>query len=166
MKLTVLAIDYDGTIAAGDGVADEVRAAIAAVREAGIVALLVTGRILDELRRVAGDLHFVDGVVAENGAIVHFPSSGHTSLLAPPVPPALLGELERRGIPYRPGQCLVDTDADESGRLEAPGPRAAARAGVQPPARDDPAAGREQGHRPAGRPRHPAPVRPQHPRRR
>ncbi len=46
----------------------------------GITVLLVTGRILDELRRVAGDLHFVDGVVAENGAVVHFPDSGHTSV--------------------------------------------------------------------------------------
>lgn len=38
--------------------------------------LLVTGRILDERRRVAGDLHFVDGVVAENGAVIHFPTPG------------------------------------------------------------------------------------------
>ena len=117
MKLTVLALDYDGTIATGEGVADEVRAALGAVRASGITVLLVTGRILSELRRVAGDLYFVDGVVAENGAIVHFPSSDHTSVLAPPVPPALLDELGRRDIPFRSGQCLVDTDADHSRRV-------------------------------------------------
>jgi hydroxymethylpyrimidine pyrophosphatase-like HAD family hydrolase len=50
------------------------------------VVLLVTGRMIQELRRVVGDLHFVDGIVAENGAVIHFPQSGHTTTLAPPVP--------------------------------------------------------------------------------
>ena len=80
MKLSVLALDYDGTIARDDELDPAVRAAIADARERGITVLLVTGRILDDLRRVAGDLHFVDGVVAENGAVVHFPDSGHTSI--------------------------------------------------------------------------------------
>ena len=44
--------------------------------------MLVTGRTLNELRRVAGELNFVDGVVAENGAIVHFPNGGLTAPLA------------------------------------------------------------------------------------
>ena len=66
--------------------------------------LLVTGRILDELRRVAGDLHFVDGVIAENGAVIHFPDSGRTSALALPVPEGFVAELRRllrveRGLP-------------------------------------------------------------------
>ena len=51
------------------------------------------GRILDRLCRVAGDLHFVDGVIAENGAVVHFPDSEHTSLLAPPIPEPFLAQL-------------------------------------------------------------------------
>ena len=63
MKLSVIALDYDGTIARGDVLDLSVRDAIAAARTHGIVVLLVTGRILDELRRVAGDLHFVDGVI-------------------------------------------------------------------------------------------------------
>lgn len=69
---------------------------------------LATGRILDELRRVAGNLHFVVGVVAENDAIVHSPDSGRTSALGPPVPAAFIAELRHRGIPFRAGQCLVD----------------------------------------------------------
>ena len=77
MKLSVLALDYDGTIANGDTLHASVREAIAAARARGILVVLVTGRILDALRRVAGDLHFVDGVIAENGAVVHFPDSGH-----------------------------------------------------------------------------------------
>ena len=117
MKLSVLALDYDGTIARQDVLDPSVRAAIGSVRTNGIVTLLVTGRILAELERVAGQLHFVDGVIAENGAVVHFPDSGHTSALAPPVSGAFLTELRRRGIPHTAGQCLVDADAADAWRI-------------------------------------------------
>lgn len=117
MKLSVLALDYDGTIANGDTLHASVREAIAAARGRGILVVLVTGRILEELRRVAGDLHFVDGVIAENGAVVHFPDSGHTSLLAPPIPHAFVEELQRRGISCHVGQCLIDADAADGSRL-------------------------------------------------
>lgn len=117
MKLSVIALDYDGTITRADTLDPAVRDAIATARASGITVLLVTGRILDELRRVAGDLHFVDGVVAENGSVVHFPDSGHTSPLAPPVPAVFIEEIARRGIPHRAGQCLVDADANEAPRL-------------------------------------------------
>jgi hydroxymethylpyrimidine pyrophosphatase-like HAD family hydrolase len=117
MKLTVLALDYDGTIAQGDVVDASVRASIAAVRESGTTVLLVTGRILDELRRVAGDLHFVDGVVAENGAVVYFPDNDLTTVLAPQIPEAFLAEIGRRGITFQRGHCLVDAHADDSLKL-------------------------------------------------
>ena len=117
MKLSVIALDYDGTVARGDVLDPSVREAIAAARTHGIVVLLVTGRILDELRRVAGDLHFVDGVIAENGAVIHFPDSGRSSALAPPVPEAFVAELRRRGVTFAAGQCLVDADANDAGRL-------------------------------------------------
>ena len=117
MKLSVLALDYDGTIANGHAVDPAVRDAIAVARARGFLVLLVTGRILDELRRVAGDLHFVDGVIAENGAVIHFPDSGHTEALAPTIPPAYIDELQRRGITCQIGQCLIDADAGDGARL-------------------------------------------------
>ena len=117
MKLSVIALDYDGTVTRNDVLDPSVRDAIAVARIQGITVLLVTGRILDDLRRVAGDLHFVDGVIAENGAIVHFPDRGGTSIIAPPAPMAFVDELRRRGIPFRAGQCLVDADANEAPRL-------------------------------------------------
>jgi hypothetical protein len=52
--------------------------------------LLVTGRRLDELRRAAGDLYFVDGVVRRTARSSIFSPSGHTTVLAPPVPPRYL----------------------------------------------------------------------------
>ncbi|MDP2052824.1 MAG: HAD hydrolase family protein, partial [Acidobacteriota bacterium] len=58
-----------------------------------------------------GELHFVDGVVGENGAVLHFPESDHTTLLAPGIPRSFLDELTVRGVPFRAGQSLVDTDA-------------------------------------------------------
>jgi hydroxymethylpyrimidine pyrophosphatase-like HAD family hydrolase len=117
VKLSVIALDYDGTIAHHDVVDPSVREAIAAARTSGITVLLVTGRVLDDLRRVAGDLHFVDGVIAENGAVVHFPDSDHTSLLGPLIAESLVAELRRRNIPCRQGQCLVDADAIEAERI-------------------------------------------------
>jgi hydroxymethylpyrimidine pyrophosphatase-like HAD family hydrolase len=117
VQLSVIALDYDGTTARNDSMGPVVRAAIAAARARGLTVLLVTGRILDELRRVAGDLGFVDGVVAENGAILHFPGSGHTVTLAPVVPGAFVDELRRRGLPHQAGTCLVDADANDAPTL-------------------------------------------------
>lgn len=117
MRLFTLALDYDGTISRDDGVDASVRAAIAEARTRGITVLIVTGRILSELRRVAGELHFVDGVIAENGAVVHFLDGEHTTLLAPRVAPALIAELGRRGIPFHAGESLVDADATEAPQI-------------------------------------------------
>jgi hydroxymethylpyrimidine pyrophosphatase-like HAD family hydrolase len=117
MKLTALALDYDGTIARQDVLDPAVRGAIADVRRAGIPVLLVTGRILDDLRRVAGELHFVDAVVAENGAVLHFPDSGHTSLLAPEMSRAFLDEVSRRGLSVTAGHSLVDARSADASRL-------------------------------------------------
>ena len=110
MKLSVLALDYDGTIAR-DGVLDtEVRAAIAEVRAQGITVVIVSGRVLSNLKQAAGDLGFVDAVVAENGAALSFPN-GHSRLLSPPPPEIFLAELKRRGIAFSTGQCVIEADA-------------------------------------------------------
>ena len=101
MKLSVLALDYDGTIAHNDRVPPAVLDAIADARRRNLTVILVTGRTLDDLRRVAGELDFVDGVVAENGSLVHFPGSGHTTILAPLIPRAFVARLEQLAIPVR-----------------------------------------------------------------
>ncbi|MBI3967487.1 MAG: HAD family phosphatase, partial [Chloroflexi bacterium] len=97
MKLQVLALDYDGTIAQ-DGVLDpDVRAAIAEARAKGIFVVLITGRILSDLQRVAGDLRFVDAIVAENGAVLSFPARERSLLLGQPPPMVFLAQLARAG---------------------------------------------------------------------
>lgn len=117
VKLTVLALDYDGTIARGDRLDPSVRDAIADARRRGIAVMLVTGRRLDDLQRVAGDLRFVDGIVAENGALLHFPDGGLTTTLAPPIPPEFVIRVQERGISFQAGQCLIDADASSAPQL-------------------------------------------------
>jgi hydroxymethylpyrimidine pyrophosphatase-like HAD family hydrolase len=117
VKLFVLALDYDGTIARHGVAGADVRDAIAAARARGILVLLVTGRMLDELRRVAGDLRFVDGVVAENGGVLHFPDTGHTTVIAPAIPIGFIDRLRSAGVPHAVGQSLVDADAAQAQAL-------------------------------------------------
>ena len=117
MKLQVLALDYDGTFTRDDRPHAAVLAAVADARRRKITVILVTGRILEDLRRVAGDLQFVDAVVAENGAVIHSPGTGHTTVLAPPVPQAFVARLGELAIPFRVGQCLVDAEASSAHRI-------------------------------------------------
>jgi soluble P-type ATPase len=119
VKFLVLAIDFDGTIATNGVLDPEVRKAIGELRGRGIIVILVTGRTLADLRRVCGDLHFVDAVVAENGAVVEFPPSGYSMSLAPPPPPLLLKELTHRGIVHAAGQSVVEADAGDGPKLLA-----------------------------------------------
>jgi len=111
MKFRVLALDYDGTIAQNGKLDPSVKAAILEARVGGLVVVLVTGRILSELSRVAGDLGFLDAIVAENGAVLSF-SSGHSRLIGAPPPAVFLNELRRRRIDFLAGDCVVESDAN------------------------------------------------------
>lgn len=117
MKFSVLALDFDGTIARNDVLDPEVRQAIAEIRAQGIVVLLVTGRILEDLRRVAGELHFVDAVVAENGAVVEFPDSGYQTVRGDPPSEAFLKTLHQQGISVDVGRVVVEAQATDAGRI-------------------------------------------------
>ncbi len=89
------------------------------VRAQGIIVVLVTGRILADLRRVAGELQFVDAVVAENEAVIEFPDSGYSRVVGQSPPPAPLNELRREGIPFSAGQSILDSHADMAPRILA-----------------------------------------------
>ena len=111
MKLSALALDYDGTIAVNDALDPAVRDAIADARRQGVVVILATGRQLGDLRRVAGDLACFDAIVAENGAVLHFPASGRHMMLAHAPHPAFLDELRLRHVAFTAGECVVEADA-------------------------------------------------------
>jgi hydroxymethylpyrimidine pyrophosphatase-like HAD family hydrolase len=114
MKLKALALDYDGTIADEGHVAPEVRTAIAEARQRGLIVLVVTGRTLGDLRSAAGDLAFVDTIIAENGAVVAFPASGRSRVLHDAPSPTLLDELRRRGVEFEAGEVVIESEASAS----------------------------------------------------
>jgi HAD superfamily hydrolase (TIGR01484 family) len=99
MKFCVLALDYDGTMAEEGKAHPAVLEALQEARSRGIVVVLVTGRILTELRRVTSDLGIFDAVVAENGAVLAFPN-GRTRVLGRPSPPVLMDELCRLKVDF------------------------------------------------------------------
>jgi hydroxymethylpyrimidine pyrophosphatase-like HAD family hydrolase len=117
MKLGAIAIDYDGTIAVDGAFDPSVRHAIAELRLRGIAVVLVTGRRLDELRRVAGNLECVNAVVAENGSVLYFPESGRHALIGRTPNPDFLEALRARGIPFAAGESVVEFDAALASRV-------------------------------------------------
>ena len=105
-----VAVDYDGTLTDTDVPDGEVLAAVREARARGQVVVLVTGRILSELR---ADFPAVDGefdaIVAENGAVL---AGAHgVRDLAEPVDPRLGNALARRDVLVRQGRVLLACDA-------------------------------------------------------
>lgn len=117
MKLLALALDYDGTIAHRDVLDGEVLSALAEIRSKGVLVIVVTGRTVGALRAVAGNLHFADCVVAENGAVIEFPHSGYRSSVGPPVPQSLTTELRKQGIVFDAGESIIDTHRNNAARV-------------------------------------------------
>jgi hydroxymethylpyrimidine pyrophosphatase-like HAD family hydrolase len=108
--IRVFALDYDGTLAHGQRPAAELLDELARVRSAGRVVVLVTGRILGELRAdfPEVDEHF-DLIVAENGAVLS--RRGAARDIVKPVDPRLGIALTHRDVPIRQGRVLLACDA-------------------------------------------------------
>jgi len=112
-----VACDFDGTLADGQ-VAPATLAALTEARARGIRVILVTGRIMSELRAVFPEVdEHIDAVVAENGAVLV--THGGVRLLAAPIGGAVSAALTGRGVAHRSGQVLVaGAAADEPAVLE------------------------------------------------
>jgi hydroxymethylpyrimidine pyrophosphatase-like HAD family hydrolase len=110
MRYQALACDYDGTIAEKGVVAPATRAALARLRSSGRRVVLVTGRILADLKRVCPDWSIFDAIVAENGAVYLRPPAREPRLLGPPPPASLIERLRADGVtPLVPGQVILAT---------------------------------------------------------
>jgi hypothetical protein len=114
MKLAVIAVDYDGTIAVDGAFDPSVREAIGQARQHGIAVILVTGRRLSDLHHVAGNLNCFDAVVAENGAVLDFPASGRHVTFGHIPAPAFIEELRRSGVAHVAGEVVIETDAENA----------------------------------------------------
>src|SRR5262245_7805277 len=106
-----LAVDYDGTIAQHGQVGTTTAAALARVRESMRRLLIVTGRMLPDLRNVCPDLdRMFDAVVAENGGLLYLPARREVRTLGDAPEAALVEALRLRGVPFDLGSSIVATD--------------------------------------------------------
>ena len=117
MYCRAIACDFDGTGATNGHPAPELYAALAAARGHGIVTLLVTGRVLEDVQRACEELSPFDAVVAENGAIIHLCDMGRTIQLGQPPPEHFLGELRAQGVPFHSGAVIIGTWEQHANKL-------------------------------------------------
>ena len=109
MYCRAIACDFDGTGATDGHPAPEVYAALAAARPQGVVTLLVTGRVLEDVQRACEEFSPFDAVVAENGAVIYLCGIGRMIQIGEPPPEHFLGELRTQGVPFHTGAVIVGT---------------------------------------------------------
>jgi hydroxymethylpyrimidine pyrophosphatase-like HAD family hydrolase len=113
----VLALDFDGTIAIDDRLDGPALAAVQQARDAGILVVLVTGRILSDLEAFFSGTPPFDAIVAENGAVLWLPATRAAVPLHESPEPRFLAELRRIGVAHRAGSCVVEAAADTGPRI-------------------------------------------------
>jgi hydroxymethylpyrimidine pyrophosphatase-like HAD family hydrolase len=110
MQIRALAFDYDGTLAVEGALSEATRDALARLKASGRKLLMVTGRELPDLLSVCDEIAVFDAIVAENGALLHWPALNETHALAPPPPPEFVLALRARGVsPISVGSSIVAT---------------------------------------------------------
>src|SRR5438067_8729308 len=104
-----LATDYDGTLAQDGTVNPKTLAALKRLRGASKKLVLVTGRELEELKHVFPQIDLCDLVVAENGALLYWPTTGEIKLLAEAAPQEFAQKLRSLGVPISVGRVIIAT---------------------------------------------------------
>ncbi|HEV2954412.1 MAG TPA: HAD family hydrolase [Candidatus Dormibacteraeota bacterium] len=112
MRISALATDYDGTIARDGRVSPSTLAALYRWKASERRLILVTGRVLPDLHQVFPGYGLFDGIVAENGAVLHLPDGSLDQVLGSAPPPALVASWKRARIPFFTGSCIVATKAE------------------------------------------------------
>lgn len=109
MRFNVLAADYDGTLAHAGQVDAITLQAIERLRASGRLAILVTGREVENLKHIFARLDLFDVVVAENGAVLYDPLTDTVKPLHKQLPHRFVDELRRRGTPVSVGHVIVSS---------------------------------------------------------
>ncbi|WP_414570246.1 HAD family hydrolase [Nostoc sp. CCY 9925] len=110
MHYSVLATDYDGTLATDNHVNENTLAALSRLRSSGYKLILVTGRQLDELLQVFVHIDLFDYVVAENGALLYSPATCQKKLLGSQPSAEFINALRDRQVkPVSVGRVIVAT---------------------------------------------------------
>jgi hydroxymethylpyrimidine pyrophosphatase-like HAD family hydrolase len=110
MRYLCLAADYDGTLATHGKVEQEVIEALYRLKASTRQLILVTGRILDELKTAFPEYELFDRIVAENGALLYNPATKEERLLGELPPGSFINELHHRQVhPLSVGKVIVAT---------------------------------------------------------
>ncbi len=110
MRYVALATDYDGTLAHHGRVSEPTLDALRRARQAGRKLIMVTGRELPDLQFAFPHLDLFDLVVAENGALLFWPTEDRMQVLAEPPPADLCQTLRDRGVsPMSCGKVIIGT---------------------------------------------------------
>src|SRR5918992_4048035 len=110
MIVHVLACDYDGTIAEHGRVSEATAAVLERVRASGRKLVLVTGRMLPDLQRVCPEAdRMFDAIVAENGALLYFPSRREVKALGDAPTADLIAALRRHPVEFEVGTSILAT---------------------------------------------------------
>lgn len=118
--LSVLATDYDGTLAHHGSVTESTLAALEDLKAAGFRLILVTGRELNDLLAIFPQLVLFDLAVMENGGVLYYPETGISERLAKPPPSNFIARLHELRLPLQIGNVIVATwEPHEKQVLEA-----------------------------------------------
>ncbi|WP_205526035.1 DUF5752 family protein [Pyxidicoccus trucidator] len=118
MRYLALAMNLDGTLVTGGRADVAALAALARLRLTGRRVILVTSRRLVELTSVLPSLDTFDCIVAENGALLHWPSRRESTLLCRPVPEPFVRALQGRGVTSLVrGQAVVQAPRAQASAL-------------------------------------------------
>jgi HAD superfamily hydrolase (TIGR01484 family) len=110
LRFRAIATDYDDTLATEGHPFPPALAALREAQATGRKLILVTGRELESLRSVFYAVTLFDLVVAENGALLYFPSTDRERLLCQAVPNGLLTALRRENVrPLSAGRSVIAT---------------------------------------------------------
>lgn len=109
MHLKVLACDLDGTLAENGQVSAATWEALERARAAGVVVLLVTGRVLETFAPEGPYADMFAAIVAEDGAVVYFPAQDRVVLPFGHLAPELLDAMSAQGIPFDRGLAIAAT---------------------------------------------------------
>jgi hypothetical protein len=118
LRFRALATDYDNTLATGGTVEPAVLRGLGRLKDTGRRLVLVTGRELDDLRRICPDLGLFDRVIAENGGVLYRPATGDEVVLGAPPNPSFIELLRRKQVrPLSVGRVIVSTREPEEHRM-------------------------------------------------
>jgi len=109
IHLTVFACDFDGTLADEGQVDPATWEMLRNTRIAGMVHILVTGRTLDSIIGTGPFGELFEAIVAENGAVVHFPKRNKVVLPFGTLHPNLLQQWHALAIPLEWGMAIAST---------------------------------------------------------